>query len=153
MAVSFIFFCHLRMRAESCGGNNMNLSTLGLAFCLVILEKLSIKINQIGTYIHANRTLQVAPLCIRMQHCRRPATDGAEFWISCKRPAFVSSFSRLQKIQNKRPWYWVAPFVTAGLFRWCKNWFLIIQNMSTNVFLHFVQWEGQIMPTKWFLIA
>ena len=41
---------------------------------------------------------------IRMQHWRRPATDGAEFWISCKRPAFLSSFSRLQVIQNKRPW-------------------------------------------------
>ena len=49
-----------------------------------------------------------------MQHWRRPATDGAEFWISCKRPAFLSSFSRLQVIQNKRPWCSAAAYVTAG---------------------------------------
>ena len=29
--------------------------------------------------------------------------DGAEFWINCKRPAFLSSFSRLQVIQNSAP--------------------------------------------------
>ena len=29
--------------------------------------------------------------------------DGAEFWISCKRPAFLSSFSRLQVVQNSAP--------------------------------------------------
>ena len=51
---------------------------------------------------------------IRMQHWRRPATDGAEFWISCKRPVFLSSFSRLQVIQNKRPWCSAAAYVTAG---------------------------------------
>ena len=32
-------------------------------------------------------------ILIRMQHWRPPATDGAEFWISCKRPAILSSFS------------------------------------------------------------
>ena len=42
---------------------------------------------------------------IRMQYWRRPVTDGAEFWISCKQPAFLSSFSPLQVIQNKRPSY------------------------------------------------
>ena len=41
---------------------------------------------------------------IRMQHWRPKATDGAKFWISCKRPAFLRTFSRLQMIQNKRPW-------------------------------------------------
>ena len=41
---------------------------------------------------------------IRMHYCRIPATDGVEFWINCKRPAFFSSFSLLQVIQNKRPW-------------------------------------------------
>ena len=49
-----------------------------------------------------------------MQHWRHPATDGAEFWISCKRPAFHSSFSCLQVIQNKRPWCWAVAYVTAG---------------------------------------
>ena len=29
--------------------------------------------------------------------------DDAKFWISCKRPAFLSSFSRLQLIQNSAP--------------------------------------------------
>ena len=53
---------------------------------------------------------------IRMQHCRIKATDGVEFWISCKRPAFLSSFGLLQVIQNKRPWCWNAAYVTAGLF-------------------------------------
>ena len=48
-----------------------------------------------------------------MQHWRCPATDDAEFWISCKQPAFLSSFSRLQVIQNKHPCS-VAVYVTAG---------------------------------------
>ena len=34
---------------------------------------------------------------------------------SCNRPAFLSSFSRLQVIQNKRPWWSAAAYVTAGL--------------------------------------
>ena len=50
-----------------------------------------------------------------MQHCRIKATDGIEFWIRCKRPAFLSSFGLLQVIQNKRPWCWNAAYVTAGL--------------------------------------
>ena len=41
---------------------------------------------------------------IRMQHGCRPATDGLEFWVSCKQPAFLSSFCCLQVIQNKCPW-------------------------------------------------
>ena len=53
-------------------------------------------------------------LSIRMHHCRIPATDGVEFWIICKRPAFLSSFSPLQLIQNKRPWCWDAAYLTAG---------------------------------------
>ena len=51
---------------------------------------------------------------IRMQHWRHPATDGAEFWISCKRPAFLGSFSRLQVIQYKRPWCSAAAYVKVG---------------------------------------
>ena len=49
-----------------------------------------------------------------MQHWRRPPTDGAEFWISCKRPTFVSSFRHLQVIQKKCPWCSAAAYVTAG---------------------------------------
>ena len=51
---------------------------------------------------------------IRMQHWRPKATDGAKFWISCKRPAFLSTSSRLQMIQNKRPWCCGAAYVEAG---------------------------------------
>ena len=52
---------------------------------------------------------------IRLQHWRCPATDGAEFWISCKRPVFLSSFSCLQVIQNKHPWCSGVAYVTDGL--------------------------------------
>ena len=38
-----------------------------------------------------------------MSHWRRRAKEGAEFWISCKLPAFLSNFSRLQLIQNSPP--------------------------------------------------
>ena len=40
---------------------------------------------------------------IRMSHWCCRATEGAEFWISCKRPAFHSNFSCLQLIQNSAP--------------------------------------------------
>ena len=50
-----------------------------------------------------------------MQHWRPKATDGAKFWISCKRPAFLRAFSRLQMIQNERPWCCGAAYVEAGL--------------------------------------
>ena len=52
---------------------------------------------------------------IRMSHWRRWATEGAEFWISCKQPAILSNFSCLQVIQNKRPWCSASAYVTAGL--------------------------------------
>ena len=51
---------------------------------------------------------------IQMQHWRPKATDGAKFWTSCKRPAFLRTFSRLQMIQNKRPWCCGAAYVEAG---------------------------------------
>ena len=40
---------------------------------------------------------------IWMSHWRCRATEGAEFWISCKWPAFLSNSSRLQLIQNSAP--------------------------------------------------
>ena len=40
---------------------------------------------------------------IQMSDLHRQATEGAEFWISCKGPAFLSNFSRLQPIQNWAP--------------------------------------------------
>ena len=42
-------------------------------------------------------------LSIWLSHWRHTMVDGAEFWISCKRPAFLCSFSRLQVIQNSVP--------------------------------------------------
>ena len=38
-----------------------------------------------------------------MSYWRHKMVDGTEFWISCKRPAFLSSFSRFQVIQNSAP--------------------------------------------------
>ena len=46
----------------------------------------------------------------------RRTTEGAEFWITCKQLAFLSSFSRLQVIQNKHPWCSAAAYVTAGYY-------------------------------------
>ena len=40
---------------------------------------------------------------IRMSHFRHTMVDGAEFWISSKQPAFLSSFSPTQVIQNSAP--------------------------------------------------
>ena len=40
---------------------------------------------------------------IRMQHWRRPATDGAEFWISCNQLKELRKAGRLQTLQNKSP--------------------------------------------------
>ena len=40
---------------------------------------------------------------IQVSHWHRRATEGAEFWISCKGPAFLSNFTRLQLIQNSVP--------------------------------------------------
>ena len=73
----------------------MSFFLLGLAFCQILIWAKS--------------------FLIRM-HWRRPATDGAGLWISCKQPAFLSSFSHLQVIQNKRPLCSVAAYVT-----WIKN--------------------------------
>ena len=51
-----------------------------------------------------------------MSHWRCQTTEGAEFWITCKQLAFLlSSFSRLQVIQNKRPRCSAAAYVTTGL--------------------------------------
>ena len=63
-----------------------------------------------------------------MQHWPRPATDDTEFWISCKRPTFLSSLSCLQVIQNKRPWCWAAAYV----HMWQLDWILI--NYSSPAF-------------------
>ena len=49
-----------------------------------------------------------------MQHWSHPATDGAKFWISYKQPAFLSSLSHLQVIQNKPPWCLGVAYVIAG---------------------------------------
>ena len=54
---------------------------------------------------------------IRMSHWRRRTTEGAEFWITFL--AFLSSFSCLQVIQNKRPWCSAAAYVPAG---WAYYW-------------------------------
>ena len=40
---------------------------------------------------------------IQMSHWHCRTTEGTEFWITCERLAFLSSFSRLQVIQNAAP--------------------------------------------------
>ena len=45
-------------------------------------------------------------ICIKAQfgsHWHHTMVDGAKFWISCKQPAFLRSFSYLQVIQNLAP--------------------------------------------------
>ena len=59
-----------------------------------------------------------------MQHWCRPATDGTEFWISCKWPAFLSGFSQTCTIAilgslNPAP-YW--RFFFQMLFRLFQSW-------------------------------
>ena len=93
-----------------------------------------------------------------MQHWRRPATDGTEFWISCKRPAFLISFSRLQVIQNKRPLCWAAAYVTAYLE---KLKFLIFEGLINSLSgsncgvvwmqnLKLFSWNGfKLVQTTW----
>ena len=52
-----------------------------------------------------------------MRHNAGHSTQGLQVVnsnVSCKQPAFLSSFSLLQVIQNKRPWCWDAAYVTAG---------------------------------------
>ena len=64
---------------------------------------------------------------IRMSHWRHTMVDGAEFWISCKWPAFLSSFSCLQVIQNLAP----------STIVWCqcdiKLHQLVIENQIWNM--------------------
>ena len=60
------------------------------------------------------RTEFVSYFSVTVNDCCIPATDGVEFWISCKQPAFLSSFGLLQVIPNKRSWCWDAAYVTAG---------------------------------------
>jgi hypothetical protein len=52
--------------------------------------------------------LQVTKNClptypIRMSHWHQQIVDSTEFWISCKRLAFLSTFSHLNMIQNSAP--------------------------------------------------
>ena len=79
----------------------------------------SIRMEELQEFQHTYFSVH---LYIWMQHCCPPATNGAEFWIICKRPAFLSSFSRLQEIQNKPPWCWDAAYVTAG-YRWKEKYY------------------------------
>ena len=68
--------------------------------------------------------------------CHR-VTEGAKFWISCKGPAFLSNFSRLQLIQNSAPF-----FIRRGQ---CDIWMEIFRLPSLNIlgkdrFFRFVDW-------------
>ena len=73
-----------------------------MQFKILLFEPLFlVNVNAIG-WIWANMRLfktstglkSGSIVAIRMTHWRRRVTEGAEFWISCKRPAFLSSFSR-----------------------------------------------------------
>ena len=85
-----------------------------------------------------------------MSHWRRRATEGAEFWISCKRPAFLSNFSHLQLIQN-------SPFSVARrrqcdiwiYHSWTEGWFdrSTLVSSPLNQFSKF----NNILWVCWFL--
>ena len=65
--------------------------------------------------LHKGLLMQDWVFRLGMTHWNRRVTEGAEFWITCKRLAFLSNSSRLQVIQNKRPWCSAVAYVTAGL--------------------------------------
>jgi hypothetical protein len=100
-----------------------------------------------------------------MQHCRIKATDGVEFWISCKQP----DFGLLQVIQNKCPWCWNAAYVTAGctillcFLRLSKSPKILINYFSQWSTRHlkwacnlracrafFGLWKNRLQPILWF---
>ena len=73
-----------------------------------------------------------------------------KFWrpvSSCKRPTFLSSFSRLQVIQNKRPWCSAAVYVTARLLSFTLTFIAgcLIRILTTSIFLY-----GVLMGSKQF---
>ena len=74
-----------------------------LADVLGIFNEITYTIN--GSFIHnkSSKTESAFIFLIWMSHCRHQATEGTEFWISCKLPAFLSNFSPLQLIQNSVP--------------------------------------------------
>ena len=67
-------------------------------------------------------------------HWRHRTTEGAKFWITCKRLGFLSSLSRLQVIQNERTWCTALAYVTAGyeteskLLTWLHFLIVAIEN-------------------------
>ena len=76
-------------------------------------------------------------LPIWMSHWRHRTTEGAEFWITCKRLTFLSSFSDWQVIQNKHPWccaagisdswIWAEPDISHGLQGISEIFFFLFQ--------------------------
>ena len=79
--------------------------------CISIAPTYVFKSNHTGNWRNNSR--------IWMQHCPIPATDGVEFWINCKRPAYLSCFSPLQVIQNT---------MRTNLLNWCH-----LVSISKNV--------------------
>ena len=71
---------------------NYTFPPMKLNLCMRHVPRMFILLDQIFLF-----------LSIRMSHWCHTIVYGAEFWISCKRPAFLSTFSRLQKIQNSAP--------------------------------------------------
>ena len=74
-----------------------------------------------------------------MSHWHGQTIDGAEFWITCKWLAFLSSFSHLQVIQNKGPWC-SAPAYAVQISAAINNKITLVietkkQNTSTYFFL------------------
>ena len=61
--------------------------------------------------------------------------DGAEFWINCKRQAFLSSFSTLQVIQNSPPYTIVwhqCDIWMIGLTTYFKGFFFFFRVRKNN---------------------
>ena len=115
------------------------------------------------TEMEWNKHLITGPLLILMSHWRHRTTECVEFWITCKQLAFLSSFSRLRVIQNKRPWCSAAAYVTAGCLwmsplTWCPITLILWKPMQKKVslrifkskrWIHFLQ----LLNGNWLLLS
>ena len=82
---------------------------------------------------------------IRMSHWRHTMVDGAEFWISCKWPAFLSSFSQGLILCSKKKILWVESrdFSQAEAEQIHKMTFIFTQNDIQGLFwvkIGFILW-------------
>ena len=90
-------------------------------------------------------------ISIQMSHWRHQVTEGAEFWISCKRPASLSKFSHLQLIQNLAPsvtWrhqsdlriVWTSIYISFQFLYLCGTWHKLFLFWKTMIKTSISNW-------------